>query len=119
MSLKHTHLLFALAFGALGTSAAQADQLCHADGTGCMNISWACGSFTTPADMMCLDTRAADKAKIKDLSQASGNTIGADVFDKDVAAMRKRKAKQHIILPDPSVAKASPKTTTAVGAAVQ
>jgi hypothetical protein len=116
MSLKHTHLLFALAFGALGASAAQADQLCHADGTGCMNISWACGSFTTPSDMMCISTLAAKNPAIKELGQTASSAGG---YDKDVAEMRKRKAKQQIILPDPSVAKKALKATPSTGAVVQ
>lgn len=86
------------------TGAAEADQLCHSDGTGCMNISWNCGDFTPSADQMCKATIAATAAA-KDLAQmpAKGAATVGEQLTEEAKSLppRKRKPKVIWILPDP------------------
>jgi hypothetical protein len=99
---QKTILMAALPLGAVMATSTSADQLCQGDGTGCMNISWSCDSFATPADLMCVSTITSAKVETAKRETLNGAVELPDVA-KDIATLRKRKAKMLIILPDPKV----------------
>lgn len=82
----------------LTAEVANADQLCQNDGSGCMNISWDCGSFSVPSDLMCVASMAPAHAR---LGKHAGGLFEVPNFEEDIAKMRRRKAKVITILPDP------------------
>ncbi len=103
VSLKNFMFLAAVV---LGGQAAQADQLCQSDGTGCMNITWDCGSFAVSPDLMCLETSVIAPMNIKEGALQQVNSGDHVDVPKDVEATR-RKPKKSVILPDPKVQKSA------------
>lgn len=97
MSLKHMFFAAALAFGA---QTAFADQLCHSDGSGCMNITWDCGSFAVSEDSMCIETIISASVGAQKEALNGGGSLGFGGVEADAAEMR-RKPKKAVILPDP------------------
>jgi hypothetical protein len=87
----------------LAASASYADQLCHADGTGCMNVTWSCGSIAMPADLICLETRAARKIEVGNIAPRVDQSVKPSKVEDDIASMRRRKAKKMPILVDPKL----------------
>lgn len=73
-----------LAFS-LSSQPTSADQLCHDNGalppSGCMNISWACGTFSVGSGQVCVSSIMVPSADIKrELGQNGDiNEIGTSV----------------------------------------
>ncbi|MEM5468269.1 hypothetical protein [Celeribacter marinus] len=103
MLMKHVFLTCVITVSA---QAVHADQLCQSNGSGCVNVTWSCGSFTVPEDLMCKSTLAAVRGDVKQKGLHSGGTPAIKDFESDIAQMRRRKAKMIPILPNPKMQKA-------------